>query len=254
MDVTKVYMHGFTINIRVPLGYQDVNVISDCLGGDGYGLEELSKKLNPKLVLDMGGHIGAFGLYAKKLWPDCELIAVEPCRESCELYRENLKDNGFEGTVINKGICYNPERNKLVHASRTSGGHILLSQEEAGDYTDAQYRKMENVVEDVETITIEELIKDIDVVDLAKWDCEGAEIDAFRKMSRETAAKFRTMVGEYHLWGDGVRVLQASPLDEMDFWAKAKRKFPHLLWNWTPFVANNEKYGKFQAWPKGEKR
>jgi FkbM family methyltransferase len=250
MDTTKIYMHGFAINIRVAIGYQDVNVISDCLGGDCYGLEELAEKINPRLVLDIGGHIGAFGLCAKKYWPDCELIAIEPCKGSAELYRMNLKDNGLKGTVLNKGICYNPDRNKLVHASRTSGGYIVLSEKEKEDYLGSQYRKMEDIVEDVETITVEELLKDIEVVDLAKWDCEGAEIDAFRKMDKETAAKFRTMVGEYHLWADGRKVLQASPLEEMDFWTKAKRKFPHLRWSWTPYVASDEKYGKFQAWPK----
>lgn len=247
---TKVYMHGFEINIRVETGYQDINVISDCLGGDCYGLKELSKKIKPKIVLDVGGHIGAFGLCAKKYWPDCKLIAVEPCRNSCKLYRRNLEDNNFEGIVLNKGISYNPKRNKLLFASRTSGGHVLISEEEAHNYINTQHRKYEDRIEDVETITVEELTKDINVIDLAKWDCEGAEIDAFRKMKDETAAKFRTMVGEYHLWGDGKKILQASPLDEMDFWRKAKRKFPHLLWSWTNMVSEIDKYGKFQAWPK----
>lgn len=247
---TKVWMHGFEINIRVETGYQDVNVISDCLGGDCYGLKELSKKITPKTVLDIGGHIGAFGLCAKKLWPDCELIAVEPCRSSHELYCRNLEDNELTGTVLRKGVCYNPDRNKLLYASRTSGGHIVVSAEEAKDYVDSQYRAYEERVDDIETITVEELIKDFDVIDLAKWDCEGAEIDAFRKMKPETATKFRTMVGEYHLWGDGKRVLEASPLDEMRFWDDARRKFPHLLWSWTGVVGKEDKYGKFQAWPK----
>lgn len=250
METTKVFMHGFEINIRVETGYQDVNVISDCLGGDCYALEELAIKITPKTVLDIGGHIGAFGLYAKRLWPDCSLIAVEPCKESCELYRMNLKDNGFNGTVINKGVSYNPNRTKLLYASRTSGGHIVLSSAEARSYVDSQYRRYEDKMENIEPITVEELARDIGIIDLAKWDCEGAEIDAFRKMEKETAAKFRTMVGEYHLWGDGKKLLQSSPLDTEAFWDETRRKFPHLLWSWTRTVGGNDKYGKFQAWPK----
>ncbi|HDZ13373.1 hypothetical protein LCGC14_0643770 [marine sediment metagenome] len=247
---TKVWMHGFEINVRVETGYQDVNVISECLGGDCYGLAELSKKITPKVVLDIGGHIGAFGLCAKRYWPDCELIAVEPCKMSAELYRRNLEDNKLKGTVLNKAISYNPDRNKLLYASRTSGGHIVLSEKEAKEYIDTRYRKYEDRMDDIEIITAEELTKDYGVIDLAKWDCEGAEIDAFRKMDKETAAKFRTMVGEYHLWGDGKKILQASPLDEMRFWEDTKRKFPHLLWSWTGTAGGADKYGKFQAWPK----
>jgi len=247
---TKVWMHGLEINVRVETGYQDVNVISECLGGDCYGLQELSKKLTPKVVLDIGGHIGAFGLCAKKIWPDCRLIAVEPCKTSYELYRMNLENNGFEGEVLNRGICYNKDRNKLLFASRTSGGHVLLSEKEAREYRDSGYRLYSDRTQDVETMTVEELLKDIDIVDLAKWDCEGAEIDAFRKMDTETAGKFRTMVGEYHLWGDGKKILQASPLDIERFWHDTKRKFPHLLWSWTGTAGVDDQYGKFQAWPK----
>jgi FkbM family methyltransferase len=161
----------------------------------------------------------------------------------------NLKDNGLSGTVLNKGIAYG-DRNKLLHASRTSGGHVLLTEDEAKEYIDTGYRRYEDFTEDVETITMEEFTKDLDVIDLAKWDCEGAEVHAFRNMTKETAAKFRTMVGEYHLWGDGKKILQASPLDIQDFWDTARRKFPHLLWNWGSTVNADENYGKFQAWPK----
>ncbi len=254
MDKTKVFMHGFEINIRTETGYQDVNVISECLGGDCYGLKELATKLTPKVVFDIGGHIGAFGLSAKRLWPDCHLVAVEPCRTSYELYCQNLKDNGFEGDVLNIAIGYNSKRTKLMPASRTTGGGVVLSDNEIADYASGLYRMYsEDTVEDVEIITVDELVSDYSVIDLVKFDCEGGEIDAFRKMSDETAAKFRTMVGEYHLWGDGKKVLQASPLDVMGFWRDTRRKFPHLLWSWTKTAGGENKYGKFQAWPK-EKR
>ncbi len=253
MHTTKVYMHGLEINIRVETGYQDINVISECLGGDCYGLKELSQKLTPKVVFDIGGHIGAFGMKAKQIWPDCELIALEPSRDSYELYCMNMKDNGFEATVINKAIGYNSTRTKLLPASRTTGGGVVLSENEIADYNSTLYRMYSEDTEDVEIITVEEMAKGYDLIELAKWDCEGGEIDAFRKMDKETAAKFRTLVGEYHLWGDGKKILQASPLDVMAFWDDTKRKFPHLLWSWTETVGEDNKYGKFQAWPKGKR-
>ncbi len=250
MDTTKVYMHGFEINIRVETGYQDVHVISDCLGGDCYGLEELSKKIDPEYVFDIGGHIGAFGLLSKKYWPKSKLIAVEPCKDSYDLYCRNLEDNGFEGTVINAAISYDKNKDVLIHASRTTGGNVFLSRAEAQQYIDENYRECSRIEEVSEVVTVEDLTENIEVVDLAKWDCEGAEKDIFENILPETATKFRAMVGEYHLWGEGKKILQASPLDELKFWRTVKTKFPHLLISWTPPVDGKDQYGKFQAWPK----
>ena len=253
MDTTKVYMHGFTINIRTEISYQDVNVISECLGGDCYGFGALSKRITPEIVLDLGGHIGAFGMMAKKYWPDCRLIAVEPDKGSVELYRMNAEDNGFEAELYHAGISYNPDRTVLLNAPRTSGGHILVSTKEAMEYIGSGYRTYDGIRDGcVRAITIEDIVKEsgLERIDFAKWDCEGGEILALQNLEDESAKIFKTMVGEYHLWGEGKKILQASPIDEEKFWFNVKRKFPHLYFNWTRKVSDSDKYGKFQAWPK----
>ena len=44
MDTTKVYMHGFEINIRTETGYQDVNVILiDTIGKSPYDYDKLAE-------------------------------------------------------------------------------------------------------------------------------------------------------------------------------------------------------------------
>ena len=100
---------------------------------------------------------------------------------------------------------------------------------------------------EIETITIEDICKkyDIDTIDLAKFDCEGGEVDAFLNMNEETRKKFRYIVGEYHLWNKDTRYLKCRTFFCTTFWRDVKRKFKHLSWNYK-----EDRLGLFQAWPK----
>jgi FkbM family methyltransferase len=248
--ITQVRQSGFNWNIRVPNGFEDLKVVTEVIGADAYNLNELGDCINPEVILDIGGHIGSFGVFAKSKWPDAQLIAVEPCKESAQLYRKNLKDNGLNknATVINAGISYDENRTCLVHSPGTTGGHVLRSKLEAEAYTKESYRGY-NSIEDysVRTITIEEICEKFNIgeIGLAKWDCEGGEVDAFLNMKQETREKFRIMVGEYHLWTDKSKYLQCSKFYCYDFWKQVKRKFKHLNWDYKENLL-----GLFQAWPK----
>ena len=80
---------------------------------------------------------------------------------------------------------------------------------------------------------------------MAKWDCEGGEVDAFLNMNEETRDKFRYMVGEYHLWNDDTKYLKCPKFFCTTFWRDVKRRFKHLKWNYK-----ENRLGLFQAWPK----
>ena len=250
MDTTQVRQSGFLWNIRVANGFEDLKVISEVIASDVYNLEELSDCIDPKVILDVGGHIGSFGIYAKSKWPEALLVAVEPCRESAALYRKNLRDNGLHKNsyVISAGVSYDPNRTCLVHSPGTTGGHLLRSKVDAEMYTTESYRGYNGIDSyNIKTITIEDICEkyNIDTIDLAKWDCEGGEVDAFMNMSTEAVAKFRLIVGEYHLWNKDTRYLRCPKFFCYTFWKDVKRKFKHLNWNYK-----EDRLGLFQAWPK----
>lgn len=250
MNTTQVRQGGFIWNIRLATGFEDLKIISAVVSGDEYNIEELADCIYPEVILDIGGHIGSFGVYAKSKWPDAKLIAVEPCKESAQLYRKNLKVNGLDknSIVINAGISYDPDKTCLIHSPNTTGEHLLRSKIDAKIYITESYRGFNGVDDyDVKIITIEEICKkyEIDKIGLAKWDCEGGEVEAFMRMDPETRKKFSFMVGEYHLWNEDTRYLKCPKFYCFNFWAQVKRNFKHLNWNYK-----DNRLGLFQAWPK----
>lgn len=250
MKITQVTQSGFEWNVRLANGFEDLKVVSEVVAGDSYNLEELADCIDPKVILDIGGHIGSFGVYAKSIWPNALLVAVEPCRESAALYRKNLKANGLEkkSYVLSAAVSYDPNRTCLVHSPMTTGGHLLRSKIDAEIYTTEAYRGYNSIESyNIKTITIEDICEkyDIDKIGLAKWDCEGGEVDAFLNMKPETREKFEFMVGEYHLWDDTTKYLKCPKFFCYTFWRDVKRKFKHLKWNYK-----EDRLGLFQAWPK----
>ena len=99
----------------------------------------------------------------------------------------------------------------------------------------------------VELWTVERILKEfnLDAVDLAKWDCEGGEVEAFKSMSDDAASRFQFMVGEYHIWDENGRYLKPDIVDCMKFWRAVQRKFPRLM-----FKYQHKALGLFQAWPR----
>jgi len=60
----------------------------------------LVEKLNPKIVWDIGANSGTYGILAKALEPQCEVIFFEPIPKAADLIRMNLKLNNFEGKIF----------------------------------------------------------------------------------------------------------------------------------------------------------
>jgi len=247
MDITRIKQSGFDWNIRVPKCYQDEHVIFEVVACDQYHLREMAPHVTPETILDVGGHIGTFGVLAKSLWPDARLVVVEPCAENLELYKLNMKLNGFKRVeYIHGAISYNPERSCLLRSPSTTGGYLLQPRDIAEEYIAKQYRFYDRIVDDsIKTYTVEDIAGSFQYIDLAKWDCEGGEVDAFKNLPDSTALKFRFMVGEYHIWSDSCDYLRPSLFECIQFWRMVKRKFRHLNFNYK-----NKPLGNFQAWPK----
>lgn len=253
MDITQIKHSGFTWNIRVPTPWLDINILTEVVSKDEYGLRQL-RDVGPdciKTILDIGGHIGSFGVFAKSLWPRAKLIAVEPHPDNCELYRKNLKVNGlqYDSHVIQAAVSYDPECNCLINSPSTTGGYVMRTKKEGERYVAEGYRFYNRILDDdVVTITVEDIIEKFNIkqFDLAKWDCEGGEVDAFKNITSEAASKFRIMVGEYHIWDEHCRYLKPDIVDCIKFWEQTRRRFPHL-----DFIYKNKAMGLFQAWPKG---
>jgi FkbM family methyltransferase len=188
----------------------DIDVIHECFERDDYNLAGLRKAFPaPRVIFDVGAHIGCFTVAAKLLWPDAEVYCFEPNRRSFDLLMENTSD--FTGVhLFNYALGYRAGNILLEGEGATGGGYLVDhfdSEDDSGEILgDGRVRvqRAYTVAQQyVPVVTLEEVFAQIGEarVDLAKWDCEGGEMDCFANMTRESASRFDLLAGEYHCFG-----------------------------------------------------
>ncbi len=213
------------VSIRDERKSQDRAIAEEVIVHDCYRLRTLRAcRKRMDVIVDIGGHVGCFGLFAKSLWPEATLIALEPNPESAELYRESLDANGFDDDIVlQAALGYSPERCVLVGDGRSTGGCLLVDPEEAMRLSQVPVRAAKErysvIAGDVPVLTFEELLSrfQLERVDLMKVDCEGSEMDLCRHVSVSHSLKVSVLLGEYHVRGGYDR-----------FSKDAQRAFPHL--------------------------
>lgn len=233
MSTTIISVAGFDIHVRTEKEGDD-NVIGEVIRGDCYNLRQLKASgFEPRTILSVGGHIGTFEVLAHSLWPGAKFISVEPNPRSFEL----LKLNAPFSNAYNAAVHYGDASNLcLTDGPNATGGGFTITKER---YDEHEPNKdfYPIVSENVRALTLEELfdLEEVNVIDLAKFDCEGGELLAFEHMEDATAAKIRRVVGEYH-----------TPNGFEWFKELAEKKFPHLR-----FYGGNEHHiGPFFSEPR----
>ena len=158
MKTKIVKSKGLKFHTRKERSKLDQDVINEVVTYDHYKLQYLKDKIPyPNIILDVGGHIGSFGIYAKSIWPKARLIAIEPNKESCTLYKMNIKENKLKNCeVIEAGIGYNKNRNILVDGYNATGGGYLVTD---GDPIVKGLNQDYIVIGEIKLITLEEVIE-----------------------------------------------------------------------------------------------
>lgn len=152
----------------------------------------------PRVILDLGSHMGASVLFWRERFPDAEIVAVEPDPTTFERLRRN--------TAALPNV-------RLVNAAVASeAGPLPFYPAQQGWVSST--RGEGNAAVTVAGVTLEQLISEAGDVDLLKIDIEGAERDIVDSPALE---KVRAVVGEYHDTGD--------PLERQRFFDSLGRCF-----------------------------
>lgn len=149
-------------------------------------------------VVDIGGHIGAFAVYAANLANKGRVISFEPFIDNYNLLLSNLKLNGIknvnaENIAIGKEdgsfrLYIRPEKLKKGEVAYNSGGHSFHLIKDSETYID------------VPTMSFDSLVNkyDLNQIDFLKMDCEGAEFDIMYNTSKQSLAKISKIAMECH--------------------------------------------------------
>lgn len=153
-DGVKIF-GGFRFKIRK--GVWDEQILTGEINPSYYQMPQ-----NPKVVVDIGAHIGGTAVLAASL--GAKVYAYEPTQDNFNLLLENIKLNNLEHKIhcVKKGVG-NPGKRMIYFSNKNSG---------MGTFTKISERS-----EEVEIIGIKEVFKNIKHCDLLKIDCEGAEYE-----------------------------------------------------------------------------
>lgn len=177
---------GLTITMRK--NYGDAMTIAEIFLGNSY-VRDLALPPRPT-VIDVGGFIGDFSLYAVKRLNARRVIVCEPSPRNWALLLKNIANNGYEDRIepVNKAV--------------TDGGSSMMNIDAPDEYqcmVSAYYRS-EQPLSAVPGISLGELLRDhgVETVDLLKIDCEGGEFAILESTAADVLSRIRNIVFEYH--------------------------------------------------------
>lgn len=177
---------GFTLAFRP--GSSDEGVLSHSFDNDIFlkGVPEYQPQ-NSHTVLDVGAHLGDFSLLLSRRV--ARVYAVEARGETFALLKTNLSLN-HAGNVTADHLALG-DKNGFCRLYLASEG------ESWGDSTTFDFN---GAAETVPCLTLERYLfeRNIQHVDFAKFNCEGAEFPILLSADQPTLSRFNTMLVLYH--------------------------------------------------------
>ncbi len=176
------------LNITIRQNIFDARIIKENFIDKPY-IRYFDLPTNPTIV-DIGGYIGDFSIYAVKYLNANKVIVYEPTVENFEILKMNITNNAFEDRII------------AVNKAVSDSSEVLLNVEiqESDEVHVSAYWYPEAAGRVVPSLTLSELltVHQLDSVDLLKVDCEGGEYDIFPNETDETFSRIQNIVFEHH--------------------------------------------------------
>ncbi|MCS7029372.1 MAG: FkbM family methyltransferase, partial [Bacteroidia bacterium] len=133
-------------------------------------------------IIDAGANVGLSVIYFKKLYPNAEIIALEPDNKIFEVLAFNIKSFGFENVQLIQKALWNEETILRFYSEGADGGRIA-TQTDSGKLIE------------VSTCRLRDFLNK--KVDLLKMDIEGAEVIVLEDCS-DLLHNVERLFVEYH--------------------------------------------------------
>lgn len=192
---------GKEVKVYTREGTNDWNTLYSCIVEDEYNIGSIPKDEIAKKAIDIGAHAGGCSLAL--LSRGFNVIAVEPLPENVELIMKNVEANGWQRNFTLHERAINAQSGKKVvlrygNEATESGSHhrFIGNTVDSSDWQEGLWDQGREIK--VDTISIDDILKDIDDVSILKIDCEGAEWSAFSGASRDSISKINRVVAELH--------------------------------------------------------
>ena len=139
------------------------------------------------IIIDIGGHIGLFSLYASQFCKNGLIYSFEPVPENYNLLIDNIQSND-----LNQIKPFN-----LAVSNSNSNVKLYLNDDEAGH---SMFSKSSKSVT-VNSISLQQIFdnNNIEYCDFLKLDCEGSEYEIIKNLPAHYFKKIKKMIIEYHM-------------------------------------------------------
>jgi len=142
------------------------------------------------IVVDIGGYIGDFAVYAAKRLNARRVVVCEPSPRNFALLKRNVENNHFE------------DRIEAVNKAVTDGQDVMLDIDapDRGQFRVSAYGSNDVVRKSVPGITLASLAREhgLEGIDLLKIDCEGGEYSILSSTPTAVFRNIRNIVFECH--------------------------------------------------------
>ncbi len=162
-----------------------VGCVASELAADRYAFEGITVEPGD-VILDIGAHVGVFSIYAAKKWPEARILAYEPSATNFERLERNL---------VLAGVTNVEAFNLAVTAD---GRDINLSLERGNTGGTSAFRKVNgHLVEHAKSITLDQIIENLERVRFLKIDAEGTEHEILT--TSQYLDRVDYLSGEFHI-------------------------------------------------------
>jgi len=166
-----------------------VGILVELLFRNAYGIGKFYAPRPGDVVVDLGAHVGVFAQNLLRRY-QCNLVAIEPCRENFECLQRNLQ--GFDDSRV-----------KIYNVAIGAGrGKALVKTPESTNRThDARIIRDDNNSNECVDLLPLHAIFDLcqsPKVDFLKIDIEGSELEAFRGLDDSYLTRIQRIAMEYH--------------------------------------------------------
>lgn len=154
-------------------------------------------------VVDIGGNIGVFTLFASRLGAE-KIFVFEPFPANVHLIRKNIRENFLKNVSIVQSAVSDKNGTAKLYLGHHNAGHLLFDRNSVG--------QLENYIS-VPTTTLNALIKDhhMGKIDFLKLDCEGSEGAILNSSPPQVWKKIKQVAIEYH---DNVSSLNHTEIEK----------------------------------------
>ena len=170
---------------------------------------------NNDVVLDIGGHIGLFALFASQFCKKGKIFCFEPIKENYNILLENIELNTVKNIIPFNLAVYNDSKRVKMYLNEDDAGHSIILPSSKSIQTDS--------------ISLKKIFDDnkIDLCDFAKIDCEGSEYSIIDALPSEYLKRINKMAIEYHFADSKPELARAliSKIENAGFHVKKKSHY-----------------------------